>query len=78
MRILQSAKNHKGSIFSIFCIMFSKKCSGIYSAGILSIFLLPVFTNLAGITKNSERIVSKVALWNLEGKHIFLNQLTML
>jgi hypothetical protein len=72
MTILQSAKNHNGFIWSIFRRIFSKKCSGIYSAGSLSVFLLPVFTSLAGITKSSVRIVSRVALRNLKGKHILL------
>ena len=62
MRILQSAKNYNGFRFSILRIMLSKDCLEIYSAGILRVFLLSVFTNLAGITKNSVRIVSRVAL----------------
>ena len=71
-------KIYNSFIFLILWIMWSKVCLAIYSAGNLSIFWWSVLTNLAGNTKNSARIVSKVACWNLGGRQSLLNQLTRL
>ena len=59
--ISKVVKIYNGSIFLIFWMIWSRVCLEIYSAGNLSIFWWSVLTNLAGNTKNSVRIVSKVA-----------------
>ena len=52
---------YNGFILRIFWIMWSRVCLAIYSEGNLSIFRCCVLTNLAGKTRNSVRMVSKVA-----------------